>query len=158
MRNYLLIALLMLVAVSCNKPCEKRTRAVARFKADGKQYCTSYHYRVSKKDSVFEFFCIGKTSADELQDIDVILRLRKQVNSYALDFESVNLYGERSPFLCYYSTKNKDPFTLDTTKAYSCAITALDTINERITIQFNGTLSKDSQNISLTEGYFQKYY
>jgi hypothetical protein len=158
MKKYILFALLIFCATSCFKPCEKRTLGIARFKADGVQYCRTYHYVLDYHDSIVYFHCSNELQSDKTKNIFIKLRMRRNANTFMIDFnDSTQLaLGMEHPFYVKIRGGTEVMYTLDSTKPYSCKVSSFDSLQRRITLEFSGTVTNGAQSILLTEGYSQK--
>jgi hypothetical protein len=159
MKKYLLLIVLAMVAASCFKrcPCEERTTRVARFKADGEQFCLVKGFMggpysdYTNKD--INLWCGGELLKDKTKTIYLHIRLRKNGGMPSLDLQDSLLVGSGTPVFFNISGSNKR-YELDTTKPYNFKIIEYDSLKRNITLEFYATVNNGTQTMLLSNGFF----
>jgi hypothetical protein len=161
MRLYIYLAASVICAMGCTKPCAERTANLARFKADGVQYCTRsmsiFQASVTGKIAQVLFTCtsIPETNKANKQKITIRIQMVEKAGQYVLD--NNGSAADQIPFvLTRQLDSNQHKFVLDTLESYSCIITKLDTLKRNIAIEFAGTLVNGTNKIIITDGYFDR--
>jgi hypothetical protein len=161
MRLYIYLAASVICALGCTKPCAERTANLARFKADGVQYCTRSMsiFQASASGKIAQVLFTGtsiqETDKANKQQITIRIQMVEKAGQYVL-----NNNGSAPDLIPFVLTRdidsNQHKFVLDTMESYSCKITKLDTLKRNITMEFAGILVNGTNKIIITDGYFDR--